>query len=209
MIGPEEIAQAADQPSQASDPELQAGSSDEEGKTTEGPAVARDHPPSSDLPAAVVGTIDAVQRGNASHLRDLAEVVAVGCTHADGAGGPPKCAEGDAEGTGYEVFPYGACQVGWVPSSGLKDFFDELLPLTGELRAVVWLGRGAGDDPHTRGDTLIVFEPADSRRVTQAVGLVLAGGRFVRAERGCRTVDQMLRNPDGSSRELLHSPSRE
>ncbi len=157
----------------------------------------------------VARTLDAVQRGDAQYLRDLAKVMAVACTHADGAGGPPQCAEGDAEGTGYEVFPFLGCQGGWVLASELKDFFDELLPLTGELRAVARLERGAGGDPHTRGDTLIVFDPADSQRVTQAVGLALAGGRIVRVERGCRTADQMLRNPDGTSRERLHSPSRE
>ena len=203
---------AVDPPSQASKPEPRAESGnegDEGGHTPEPDAVAHDRPPSSDLPAAVVGTIDAVQRGDASHLRDLAEVVAVGCTHADGAGGPPKCAQGDAEGTVYEVFPFLGCQGGWVPLSELTALFEGLLPLTGELHAVVRLERGAGGDPHSRGDTLIVFEPADSRMVTQAVGLALANSRFVRVERGCRTADQMLRNPDGSSRELLHSPSRE
>ena len=159
----------------------------------------------------VARTIDAVQRGDARLLRTLAKagVVAVGCTHADGAGGPPKCAEGDAEGTVYEVFPFLGCQGGWVPVSELTALFEGLPRLTGELHAVVRLERGSRGDPHSRGDTLIVFEPADSRRVTQAVALALAGGRIVRAERGCQTSDQMLRNPDGTSREFLHSPNWE
>ena len=157
----------------------------------------------------VARTLDAVQRGDAQLLRTLAKVMAVACTHADGAGGRPKCAEGDAEGTVYEVFPFLGCQGGWVPVSELTALFEGLPRLTGELHAVVRLERGSRGDPHSRGDTLIVFEPADSRRVTQAVALALANSRFVRVERGCRTADQMLRNPDGSSRELLHSPSRE
>ena len=158
---------------------------------------SHDRPPSSDLPAPVARAIDAIQRGDARLLRALAEVEAVACTHADGAGGPPKCAQADPEGTVYEVFPFLGCQGGWVLSSDLNDLFDDLLPLTGELHAVVRLARGSGGDPHTRGDTLIVFEPADSRRVTQAVGLALAGGRIVRVERGCRTADQMRIHAEG------------
>jgi len=49
--------------------------------------------------ADVDDVLAAVESGNAQTLRDLVRFTTVGCTNAEGMGGPPKCWEGEAEGT--------------------------------------------------------------------------------------------------------------
>ncbi|HNN13410.1 MAG TPA: hypothetical protein PKL78_07625 [Anaerolineales bacterium] len=49
--------------------------------------------------ADVDAVLAAVESGNAQTLRDLVRFTTVGCTNAEGMGGPPKCGEGEAEGT--------------------------------------------------------------------------------------------------------------
>ena len=44
--------------------------------------------------------------GNVESLRNKIQYTAATCTNADGLGGPPKCAEGEAEGTLVEVLPF-------------------------------------------------------------------------------------------------------
>ena len=44
--------------------------------------------------------------GNQAEERQLLQFLTIGCTHAEGLGGPPKCGEGEEEGTKVEVFPF-------------------------------------------------------------------------------------------------------
>lgn len=48
----------------------------------------------------------AVESGDAQELRYLVQYTNAPCTNADGLGGPPKCREGEAEGTMSEVLPF-------------------------------------------------------------------------------------------------------
>jgi hypothetical protein len=50
--------------------------------------------------------IDAVMGHNFPALKELTAYTKIGCTTTDGLGGPPKCAEGEAEGTVVEVVPF-------------------------------------------------------------------------------------------------------
>ena len=50
--------------------------------------------------------IDAVLEGNPGETLQLLQFSTLACTHADGLGGPPKCREGEEEGTKLEVFPF-------------------------------------------------------------------------------------------------------
>jgi hypothetical protein len=50
--------------------------------------------------------IDVVLSGNVENLRGIIEFTLTGCTTADGLGGPPKCREGETEGTLVEVLPF-------------------------------------------------------------------------------------------------------
>lgn len=48
----------------------------------------------------------AVESGEIRQLRELLHFINVGCTHAEGLGGPPKCRDGEAEGMTVSVFPF-------------------------------------------------------------------------------------------------------
>jgi hypothetical protein len=50
--------------------------------------------------------IDTVLAGNPRDETQLLQFATLGCTHADGLGGPPKCKEDEEEGTPVEVFPF-------------------------------------------------------------------------------------------------------
>jgi len=50
--------------------------------------------------------IDVVLAGNPKDEIQLLKFSTLGCTHADGLGGPPKCREGEEENTNVEVFPF-------------------------------------------------------------------------------------------------------
>jgi hypothetical protein len=55
--------------------------------------------------ATVDDVIDAVHMDDRHALIDLVHYTVTACTNADGLGGPPKCGEGQVEGTPVEVFP--------------------------------------------------------------------------------------------------------
>ncbi len=50
--------------------------------------------------------LEAVASRDPGDLRSVVEFTEAVCTHADGLGGPPKCREGEAEGTPMEVLPF-------------------------------------------------------------------------------------------------------
>ena len=56
--------------------------------------------------ADVDAILAAVESGEPQQLRDLIRFTTVGCTNAEGLGGPPKCQDGEAEGTLVEVLPF-------------------------------------------------------------------------------------------------------
>ena len=58
-----------------------------------------------DVTAEIMPVLEALFWGSTQERRSLVQTVTVGCTTADGLGGPPKCAAGEAEGTLVEVFP--------------------------------------------------------------------------------------------------------
>lgn len=54
---------------------------------------------------ALDAVIDAVLAHDVTARRELTRLTVVGCTHADGLGGPPKCREDETEGAPLEVLP--------------------------------------------------------------------------------------------------------
>ena len=50
--------------------------------------------------------LEAVASGDPQALRAVVEFTNVVCTQQDGLGGPPKCREGETEGTSMEVLPF-------------------------------------------------------------------------------------------------------
>jgi hypothetical protein len=49
--------------------------------------------------------IDVVLGASVNTMQDVLVFTVTGCTHAEGLGGPPKCREGESEGTLVEVLP--------------------------------------------------------------------------------------------------------
>ena len=64
----------------------------------------------------------AVESGDAQALRDLIRFTKVGCTNADGLGGPPKCREGEAEGTLINVLPFLGPEGSFMHESDIANF---------------------------------------------------------------------------------------
>ena len=50
--------------------------------------------------------LEAVASGDRQALLSVVQFTEAECTHAQGLGGPPKCREGEEEGTSMEVFPF-------------------------------------------------------------------------------------------------------
>jgi hypothetical protein len=65
---------------------------------------------SPSAPDSVQAAVDAIEDGDADALASQARFTAIGCTTADGLGGPPKCEPGQPEGTEVEVLPAAACE---------------------------------------------------------------------------------------------------
>lgn len=55
---------------------------------------------------AIDQVLEAVSRGDPQSLRSLVEFTNAVCTQLEGLGGPPKCREGEAEGTPVEVLSF-------------------------------------------------------------------------------------------------------
>lgn len=74
---------------------------------TEEPISPRYYPLSTRTGIADVDAVlAAVESGDPQALRDLVRFTTVGCTNAEGLGGPPKCREGETEGTLVNVLPF-------------------------------------------------------------------------------------------------------
>ncbi len=91
--------------------------------TTEESTVPESYPLSTRTGIADVdGVLAAVESGDAQSLRDLVRFTSLGCTKADGMGGPPKCREGEAEGTLVNVLPFLGPEGSFMYESDLSNF---------------------------------------------------------------------------------------
>ena len=89
----------------------------------EKPKSLEDYPLSTRTGIADVDEVlAAVESGDAQALRDLIHFTKVGCTKADGLGGPPKCREGEAEGTLVNVLPFLGPEGSFMHESDVSGF---------------------------------------------------------------------------------------
>lgn len=72
--------------------------------------------------ADVDEVIAAVESGDVQSLRGLIRLTEIGCTTADGMGGPPKCAAGEAEGTLVHVLPLLGPEGSFMREAELSNF---------------------------------------------------------------------------------------
>ncbi len=71
------------------------------------------------LNEAVGPVVEAVLAGDAEAVQNLVQLTDVACTTAQGLGGPPSCAEGQAEGTVISVLPVSAQTGGYLTAENL------------------------------------------------------------------------------------------
>jgi hypothetical protein len=81
------------------------------------PAPAPTATPGDDNIAILHTIVSAVARGDRAALDELVALQSLPCTTAQGAGGPPKCEPGEADGTVVDVLALSSCEGGWVRAS--------------------------------------------------------------------------------------------
>ena len=63
--------------------------------------------------------LDAVESGDPQRVREKLHFMTLGCTSAEGLGGPPKCCENESDGTLVEVFPFLGSEGGYLHKENL------------------------------------------------------------------------------------------
>lgn len=149
------------------------------------------------IPPIVGQVISAVVSKQTSSLVPLIAYQQVGCTTAQGLGGPPKCKPGDAQGTVYRVFPSGTCEGEWATDGAAT--ITQLVPTFDQLYAAAKVAAPNPDpEPYwPKGESVVVFSGANG-----APGgyLVLNATQIVRAHRVCGAattaagLDALLKN---------------
>jgi hypothetical protein len=122
--------------------------------------------PTSALPMATVGSqippvigqvVAAVTARQVGPLERLVRYQQVACTTAQGAGGPPKCAPGEANGTVVRRFPTGVCEGEWTADAA--PVLSQIVTAVGGLYGVATLTKPQQDaEPYwLKGDTVVMF----------------------------------------------------
>lgn len=133
--------------------------------------------------------IDAVESRDLATLRGLLEFEALECTRALGAGGPPKCAEGEDEGTEVRVFPVSTCEPEWRREAGADSALQEVVAI-GPVRLAAF----DAPDGYLRADAeyVVVFAGPDPRldgAAERGVAIGVRDGRIVEIRLACGAGD--------------------
>lgn len=118
----------------------------------------------------------AVESGDPQQLRSLVRYTSAPCTNADGLGGPPKCREGEAEGTVSEVLPFLSSEGHYMRKDEIANW--QGVEATG-LYAIYRVAKPVAQEeyfPH--GEYAIVLKKSDGSAVT----LRIADGGIVRVD---------------------------
>jgi hypothetical protein len=119
----------------------------------------------------------AVASGDPGKLRARIQYTRAPCTWEDGLGGPPKCREGEAEGTLLEVLPLISSEGGHIRRNEISSWqgIDEKA-----LYAVYRVSENALDEKYyPPGDYIVFFVPGDNQTTT---ALRVAAGGIVRVD---------------------------
>lgn len=102
-----------------------------------------------------------------------------GCTHADGLGGPPKCAEGVSEGTIVEVFPLSGPEGHYTDSQGIEGVLD--FGVTG-VYAVYRVPEDAYEAEYWPAGQYVIIFILDEITPNKAIGIVIEDSQIVRLD---------------------------
>lgn len=138
------------------------------------------------IPQVVQDVVLAVVAGDPARVSSLVTYQQVACTTAQGAGGPPKCPPGTAEGAPLRVFATGVCQGEWTADAA--GAIARLMSRPLQLYAAALL-RVPSPDPEPywpKGQYAVVFSagtPAAGSPST--VYFILDGSNVLRAQAAC------------------------
>jgi hypothetical protein len=119
----------------------------------------------------------AVASGDPEELRSLIQYTSAPCTRKEGLGGPPKCREGEPEGTMLEVLPYLGSEGSFIRKSEIGNWpgID-----AAALYAVFGVGEKARrEEYYLPGEYVALFLQKDN---TNGVVLHITDGRVVRVD---------------------------
>ncbi len=127
-----------------------------------------------------------VVAGDVAGVAALVQYSELACTTAQGAGGPPKCAPGEAAGTVVKVFPFLGCSGEHMRASQVEGMLTAQLKSPTLHSAFKLKDQGTAEFP--RGTTGIVFEiePTSGK-----AGIVIGtndAGKVISAYRGCGNI---------------------
>ena len=126
---------------------------------------------------AVDNVLAAVESGNPEELYALINFTTAPCTTADGLGGPPKCREGEPEGTQLEVLPVIDSHGGFYRRNEMDN---RLVIDVSALYAVYHVSETALNEAYyPPGEYIVFFVP---RQNEPALDLRITGGGIVRID---------------------------
>lgn len=121
--------------------------------------------------------IDIVLSGDVEGFREIIDFTLTGCTTADGLGGPPKCREGETEGTLVEVLPFLGPEGHFIHREDIEEWRG--VEVAG-LYAVYLVSEEAyTSDEYPSGEYAIVFITKDKQ---ETVTLQVQEGGIVRID---------------------------
>lgn len=142
--------------------------------------------PGQPIPQVVQDVVIAGVAGDASRVAALAKYQQVACTTAQGAGGPPKCPPGVAEGTSMRVFATGRCEGEWAEDAA--GAIGRLMARPLALYAAAQI-RVPSPDPEPswpKGQYAVVFSAAQPGAGSPStVYFILDGVNVLRAQAAC------------------------
>ncbi len=127
--------------------------------------------------AGIDTVIDTVLAGDQNDVSHLLQFIQLACTHADGLGGPPKCEDGETEGTVVSVFPFLGPEGHHMRYSDLGDWVG--IPATG-VYTVYRVSPGAySDEFYPAGKYAVVFITTEESLL---IAVQVTDGKIVRID---------------------------
>lgn len=149
--------------------------------------------------------VEAVAARDVATLTSFVRLEEIGCTTLVGLGGPPKCREGEAEGTVRSVLPVSSCEGEWSdwPAATLGRF----AAMSRGLYAAVDAAAVEFPPEWPEPEVFLVFH-MDGGGLPFASRLVIADGRVVMAYFGCGSTpeESAAWPPAGGALPLLAGP---
>ncbi len=144
----------------------------------------------------------AVEEGDVAALMERTLVQSVPCTTEQGAGGPPKCDEGDEQSTPYDVFPVVGCEGGWTDDP--EGLWSRLIRESRGLYAATEAGFETAEWPQS--EWFLVFHREYVDGDAGARLHVDANGWIVAYWEGCQATVEDLVQFDEQDLELIAGP---